>query len=371
MLAGPWYIDQINRKAYESPAVPVSFAQSQYRDGKRDRVYIVERYKEANLREAMEFVASDLPQTKLKEPGISEEIDYIPARHLFLPIDSAQVIANGTVKAKDADKIVKELRFSLKGNGLNKSETMLLDIISTNNWKRPIYFGIGIPTESYMGLEKYFQIEGAAYRLVPMETSPRRNEYGGTDYGRIDSEILYDHIMNKFEWGNIKNPKVNIDNFHDIVISSMQYRNTFHRLAAQLHAEGQDEKAVAVLDKSLEELPLSQVPIDITFLDYITLYYELGETEKANHLLNELTEDNLQMLKYVQSLSPKFANTPSIQREENVSLFTLQNLFEAAHKAGQKDLANNLRNKLESILNPGLPTPHAPIQDLAPQVEMQ
>lgn len=374
LLAGPWYIDQINRKAYESPAVPMSMKKSQYRDGKRDRVYIMERYKQANLKEAMEFVASDLPQTKLKEPGITESIDYIPTRNLFLPIDSARVVANGTVKAEDADKIVKELRFSLKGSGLNKSETMLLDIISANNWERPIYFGIGLPSDSYMGLEKYFQVEGAAYRLVPIETAPKRNEYGGMDYGRIDSDILYDHIMNKFEWGNIKNPEVNIDHFHDNTIAAMQYRNTFQRLATQLYGEGQNEKALAVLDKSLEELPLSQVPVDITLLDYITLYYKLGETEKANHLLNELAKDNLQMLKYVYSLSPKFANTPSIQREENISLITVQKLYEIANETGQKNIAADIRNKFESLLNPGMLNAEpdgAPLQDNTPQVEIK
>lgn len=52
--------------------------------------------------------------------------------------------------------------------------------------------------------------------------------------GRIDSDILYDNIMNKFEWGNIKDPKVNIDFFHDQTIAVMKYRNTFLRLAQKL-----------------------------------------------------------------------------------------------------------------------------------------
>ncbi|MDE6452014.1 MAG: DUF2723 domain-containing protein, partial [Odoribacter sp.] len=194
------------------------------------------------------------------------------------------------------------------------------------------------------------------------------------DYGRIDSDILYDHIMNKFEWGNIKNPEVNIDHFHDNTIAAMQYRNTLQRLATQLHEEGQNEKALAVLDKSLEELPLSQVPVDITLLDYITLYYELGETEKANHLLNELVKDNLQMLKYAYSLSPKFANTPSIQREENTSLFVIQKLYEIANINGQKNIAADIKNKFENLLNPGMLNPepaHVPLQDNAPQVEIK
>ena len=153
----------------------------------------------------MSFVGSDNINTKLKTSS-GEILDYIPTHNVFFTVDSAQVIANGTVKEKDADKIVKQLNINLKGSALNKSQLMVLDILATNNWKRPIYFGIGMGPESYMGFEKYFQLEGAAYRVVPIETNPE-NYY---DYGRIDSDILYDNIMNKFEWGNIKDPKVNI-----------------------------------------------------------------------------------------------------------------------------------------------------------------
>ena len=352
LLAGPWYIDQIRRKAYDSPAITTSLENKQYRDGKRDRVYILERYKRANLKEAIEFVGSDLPQTKLKEQGMPQDLDYIPSRNLFLPVDSAKVIANGTVKPENAEKIIKELQIHLQGNGLNKSEMMLLDIIATNNWERPIYFGIGIPTDAYMGLEKYFQLEGATYRLVPIETKAERSDYGAMEYGRIDSDILFNHIMNKFEWGNIKDSNVNIDHFHDNIIGSMQYRHTFQRLAKQLLKEGKNDKAIQVLNKSLEELPISQIPVDIYFVDYISLYYELGEIEKGNELMRELADDNCQMLKYINSLSPKFV--VSIQREENISLYILQRLLEMAHESKQPELVLEIRNKIENIYQPGI-----------------
>ena len=348
LLLGSWYIDQLKRQAYETPAVPISFKRNQYREGIRDQVAIVEHYKQATLKEVMEFVASDLPQTKLT--GYSEPIDYIPTRRLIIPVDSAKVVANGIVKPENANKILKELPLDLKGNFLNKSQLMVLDIIANANWERPIYFGVGMGTEAYLGLEKYFQLEGAAYRLVPLETK----DAGFMDYGRIDSDILYDNLMNKFEWGNIKDPKVNIDYFHDNTIAVMKYRNTFLRLAEQLHAEGKPEKAIAVLDKCMEELPITQVPVDNTLLNYIPLYYTLGATEKANHLLLELAENNYQMLRYTNSLSPKFANTAGIQQEENISMRVIQMLFEIAMGAGQKELAHKIKNKVESIYNPAL-----------------
>ncbi len=368
LLAGPWYIDQIKRKAYESSAVPISFTRNQYRDGKRDQIAIVERYQKARLKDAMEFVASDLPQTKLT--GYSEPLDYIPSRNLFMPVDSAKVVANGTVKPENAGEIVKELDITLKGNSLNKSQLMVLDIISTSNWERPIYFGIGMGTDSYMGFEKYFQLEGAAYRLVPIETRDSLLY----NIGRIDSDILYDNIMNKFEWGNIKDPKVNMDFFHDNTIGVMKYRNTFLRLATQLYEEGKEDKAIAVLDKSLEELPLSQVAVDNTMLDYIPLYYALGATDKGNHLLNQLATDNYQMLKYIHSLSPKFANTPFIRQEERISFNVIQMLLDYAMQGGQRELAMEIKNKVESIYNPTLIRPQkteSHTSDTAKTIELE
>lgn len=369
LLAGPWYIDQMKRKAYETPGVPISFTHNQYRDGKRDQVAIMEQYKRANLKEAMEFVASDLSQTKLKLQYSNDMLDYIPSRHLFLPVDSAKVVANGTVKPENAGEIVKELDITLKGNYLNKSQLMVLDILSTNNWERPVYFGIGMGADAYMGFEKYFQLEGAAYRVVPIETK----DSGYYDYGRIDTDILYDNVMNKFVWGNIKDPRVNIDYFHDNTIAVMKYRSTLLRLAEQLHREGKKEQAIAVLDKSLEELPLSQVPVDNNLLNYIPLYYALEQPEKANHLLNELATNNYEMLKYINSLSPKFANTAGMKQEEDISMRVIQMLMDMAVRAGQKDLAMDIKNKVESIYNPGLLQPSGAkpaVEDSAKAVEM-
>lgn len=353
LLAGDWYIDQIARKAYESDPVPISLTKDQYHAGVRDQVIIQEKFKSANLKDVMEFVASDHPNTKVRATT-NDLYDVIPTRHLFLPIDSGIVTSNGTVKPGDAGKIVPQLEIDLRMNSLNKSQLMILDIITTNNWKRPIYFGIGMGRENYLGFEKYFQLEGAAYRLVPIESEV--TEY--YDFGRIDSDILYDHVMNKFEWGNIKDPKVNIDEFHSNTIAVMKYRNTMFRLAEQLNAEGQNDKAIAVLDKSLEELPLGQVPSnDNSLFNYVPLYYALGQTEKGNELAKRLAMDCYQMIKYIHSLAPADAAGSEIQRDEQVNARLLEIFAEYAQRAGQNDLAKELKYMLESLYNPSATFP--------------
>lgn len=150
----------------------------------------------------MAFVASDNPNTKVRTYS-GESLDYIPTRNVYIPVDSAKVIANGTVRPEDADKIVKQVTIPLKGNMISKSSLMVLDILATNNWERPVYFGIGMGPDSYMGFENYFQLEGAAYRVVPIYT--KATDY--YEYGQIDSDILYDNLMNKFEWGQYQRPE--------------------------------------------------------------------------------------------------------------------------------------------------------------------
>lgn len=345
LLAGGWYIDQMKRMAYESPGVPISLTQDQYGEGKREGIVILDELESLNIKEAVKFVASDDIRTKRKLLYGEDAINYIPTRTLILPVDSAKVINSGLVSREDADKILKEIKIELKGNVINKSEFEVLDIIATNNWERPIYFGVGMGRNSYMGLEDYFQLEGVTYKFVPIKTPKTK---GSDDFGRINSSILYDNLMNKFEWGNIKNPKVNMDFFHRNNIGVMKYRNTFLRLAEKLFEEGKKEKALEVLNKSLEELPVSQIGSDSYLLYYIPLLYELKANEKANDLIEILARESYQNIRYVLSLKPskRGFTTPDINKELQIT----QLLIQLSYGAEEKELAERIKNETEALL---------------------
>ena len=125
----------------------------------------------------------------------------------------------------------------------------------------------------------------------------------------------------------------------------MKYRNTFLRLAQKLYDEGKQAEAVAVLDKSLEEIPLYQVPADNSMLFYIPMYYELGETEKGEPLAQRTGNEQLSDVEICQFLEPKFANTPSIQQEERLSIEVIKQLLALPPRAGQKNWHRNCRTK--------------------------
>ncbi len=342
LLAGDWYIDQMKRKAYESEGIPNSFEQKQYVQGTRDRIAVVERIKKAyNIKDVINFVKSDDTGSKIQTvSGI--HIDYLPTKNLYVEVDSAKVITNGTVKLTDADKILDRLDININRSNLSKSDIMVLDLIAENNWDRPIYFSVGMGKSNYLGFDDYFQLEGAAYRLVPIKTVSN-----GIDLGRVDTDILYKNMMEKFVWGGIKEPGVHIDHFHSNSLQIMKYRPNFLRLAEQLNIEGQHEKAVKVLDKSLEELPISKLPINNILIGYVQEYYNAEAFEKGNKLLKEIINNSYEHLNYYLSLSPKHSS--AFQRMEQQDVAVVRMLMNMAKEYNQEDVLKEVQAQFEKL----------------------
>ena len=128
----------------------------------------------------------------------------------------------------------------------------------------------------------------------------------------------------------------------------MKYRNTFLRLAEKLFEEGKKEKALEVLNKSLEELPVSQIGSDSYLLYYIPLLYELKANEKANDLIEILARESYQNIRYVLSLKPskRGFTTPDINKELQIT----QLLIQLSYGAEEKELAERIKNETEALL---------------------
>ncbi len=167
--------------------------------------------------------------------------------------------------------------------------------------------------------------------------------------------------MNKFEWGNIKDPKVNIDFFHDQTIAVMKYRNTFLRLAQKLYDEGKQAEAVAVLDKSLEEIPLYQVPADNSMLFYIPMYYELGETEKGEPLAQRTGNEQLSDVEICQFTRAEICQYSEYTTRGKTQHRSDQAIIGFCHPGRTKELAQELQDKVLRLYNPSHISPDKPL----------
>ncbi|CAN5436832.1 DUF2723 domain-containing protein [soil metagenome] len=286
LLNTDWYIDQMKNKAYQSDPIPFSMTHEKYVQGTRDYVPFYDRQVPGytNLKDVIDFIASDGPESKVRTQGGSE-LNYFPTKKFFIPVDKEAVLKSGTVSAENASQIADTMFWELDKTYLMKADLMILDLLAHNNWKRPIYFAVTVGNDSYMNLEPYFQLEGLAYRIVPIRA--KADAQGQT--GRVDQKEMYNNMMNKFVWGNMKREDVYLD--QNNLNMTMNFRNNFSRLAESLNQDNKADSAITVLDKMNEEMPDKTVPYNVMMLRPIEMYYRaaMGPQMMNDSALNSRT----------------------------------------------------------------------------------
>ena len=343
LLNMDWYIDQMKRKAYQSDPLPITLKHEQYLMGTRDFVYVQERTKQAaTLKEIMDFVASDNPQTKI-QTNSGNTYDYIPTRNFILPVDTSAVLKNGTVKEADASKIVPEIKWRFNRGSLGKSELIVLDILAHNNWKRPVYY-VTLNQSGTLGLDDYMQLEGLAYRLVPIKTSPA-NRY---EAGRIAPDIMYENLMHKFKYGRMNAKDVYLDNFHKHTISIIRLRSRFAQLADTLINQGKTDKAIKVLDRCVELTPQYNVPYDFAMIGVANEYYKVNEFDKGNKIMSDYLNILDGHLTYYFSLGERYIN--GIQNDMRYDLQAVRSISLSSKNYKQ----DKIYQRADSLFNDNL-----------------
>jgi len=278
------YIDYISET---NPGL-FSFTHDKYKEGVRDYVYIVPdsalcpTNKYFDLKQLMDFVASDDKSTKY--PTAFGDVPYMPTRNFKLPVDRQFVLNNGTVTAKYIATIDTALTWKLHKTGVEKAEMMLLDLLVNNHWKRPVYFSSSSSPSTFLGLNDHLQMEGLAYRIVPAHAINK--DSGST--GFVNTDVMYDHMMNKFKWGNVSDTNV----FINEALSNMakSHKICFTRLADALTAEGKRDSALKVLDKCQSVFPEKNVAYEYYEVLIGRSCYRAGDFAKGNKIMNRLID---------------------------------------------------------------------------------
>ena len=306
-----WYIDQMKRKAYESDPIPSQLTHNQYKYGTRDALPVEDVIKDTlDIKEALNFITSDNPRAKykyvLQQNGYDTsvmrsqdlETNYLPTRHLRVPVDKESVLKHAIVKPKDADEIVPYIDLTISGNALYKNRLLMLDIVANNNWERPIYFtGGAFGDDDYIWMKDYLQLDGLCYKLVPIKTPvDKANPF---DMGRVDSELMYTQVKN-WDWGNSGE---NI--YHDVETrkNGISYRGNIARLVEALINEEQLDKAEEMTDLAMEKMPVDEFGYYTLLEPFISAYYEVEANDKGRQLYKDVSKKYQESLTYFSTLS--------------------------------------------------------------------
>jgi hypothetical protein len=296
-ISAGWYIDMLRKKAYESDPLPFSLGSEKYRPGVREQLPVIDRTERPyDIRELVRFAGMDDRQAKIDVSGRGDFYNYIPANKFLIPVDSATVIDNGTVKEYQSDRLVDEIIWEFPGQELYKNDLAVMDLVATGEWSRPIYYATTVPPDNYSGLDRFLQMEGLAYRLVPLDTT-------GTpamDGGFIDTRTMYDNLMNKFTWGNAADPDVYLDEVNRRMFSN--FRRMFGVLAYSLAIEGDTVRAGEVVARAEEVMPTDKLPHDYYSVNLVDAMVAAGDMEGAKVLAIKIASRAEEYLEFVTSL---------------------------------------------------------------------
>ena len=296
LFATDWYIDQMKRKAFESDPIPSQFENEDY-NGVNDAIFAKEVTKDTiPLKTWLNYIQNDDPRTQA-ELQSGQMINTFPSQNVRIPVDKETVLENGIVEERFADQIVDEIVINIGSQVIYKNTLMMLDILANNNWERPIYFSGGsFSDEDYLWMKEYLQLEGVAYKLVPIKTPiDPRNPY---DMGRINTDKMYDIVMN-WDWGNMGSDDI----YHDPETrrNSITYRSNLARLVENLLNEQDTTRAKKVLDLAMKNMPVEHFNYYALLEPYVTGYYEVGEPERAREIWEKIATHYKENLEYYSS----------------------------------------------------------------------
>ncbi len=285
------------------------------------------------LASAMEFLRTD-------DPRFRDGRYFFPGTKFTIDVDKEKVLESGILNEAQEEMIVDQVRFEISGRrGITKNSLMIMDLIdqvSRDGWKRPVYFAITASSENFLGLDPYLHREGLGYRLLPATGK-------GNDLftGNVDPERMYDNVMNTFRWGNIEDPHVYLDENNRRMLTNFRY--TFATLGNALAEEGKYDSAVQVLDRCQELMPHHRVAYNAAIIPLIQIYYNIDEIEKANAIVQEFAEITDSELTYYEDLMDAQPAKFSLSRNDyQFAGRNLMSLYSLSNSFGQQELANSI-----------------------------
>lgn len=352
----------------------------------------------SNLEDAMAFTRND--DNLLETEG--QTIRIFPSSGFVFPVNLDNAVKSGIITKDEKDECVSELRFNFTKQYITREQTMMLDIMANNDWKRGIYFSSPGGSEVALALYRrgYVKQNGMAFEVSPLNLPSER----------MNADRMYENLMKNYSYGEMNNPDVLTDYYTRR--HTKQYRGHFFGLAEEYmmkvyQAEGLTgrggakmseaeieeckKRAIALLKKSLEVMPAdividygepsqSRDPrdgypqldgaggilkdekgndmklkgyIDGDLHNYVTLLYSAGDIKTAEKLGNTLAGQLESIIDYFDNSDVRFIADPENREDFFAAMHAYYILNRSAFDVGQEKgkLGMRTSKKLDYINN--------------------
>ena len=284
-LQTDWYIDQMKRPAYDSPALPISWRHEDYQEGRREFVPIHPELKD-EVRKYVEQYPDEAKELFGQQPF---ELKNIINKWVLSDQTDMQCIPTDSVTITSATDT---MTISLKGKqAIYKNDLMVLEMLSKADWNRPIYTSISLGPDCVSFLRDHLVLEGLAYRVSPTATGKL-----------VDVEKLYDNIMHRFRYGGLSTKGIYVD--EDIRHMADTHQFIMGVLIDSLLQHGDVTRALAVCRKWQKEMPCENVPYTEAALSMTRCFYLTHQPERGDEIVGNLLQRADEWLSWLETITP-------------------------------------------------------------------
>jgi hypothetical protein len=257
---------------------------------------------------------------------------------------SLQILKTGVDFEIPVEELDDELRWRVEGrlygrdqqgNGIyymQVQDLMIIDLLQSNNWLRPIYFANTVSSSSMLDLQPYFRTEGKAYRVIPKRFNSRTMGY-------IDPAIHAKRLRN-FSFTEWNNPDAYFDENIRRMLSN--YRYTFLQLSERYQELNEPDSARYWLDFSEQNIPFrpDEESYNIQSLFAIN-YLKLNAQDQAAAIAKRIRP----------IINREFINDFEVFQRYQQEFDELNNEFEASRRSGDVKKQRDLRASVQAAYN--------------------
>lgn len=350
LLGIDWYIDQLNYATNDSKPIPMVWKPRHYRGMNMSQT----RYQAGGLDANTHYPLAQVLDYMNRNTAIGVPL---PTKNLSIPINKKNILASNILEGRDSilTSVPDSIKFTYPRDFGYKNDIAVLNILSANDWKRPIYFANSIDQNHYEGLGEYLELEGLVYKLVPYRT-PGSSTQNALAFNEAK---CVDWALNKVKFGNAHKGTVYYNQTNRRMLSGIKL--AYMQIADNLIRRGKKAKAIQLLDHVYKNISEKSYPFTLTRLDnkqlfMIEKYIQAGAKKQSDALCDKLIAYSNKQVAYFKSL-PKSDQDNVYSRvfsETDLCRIALNILVQRAQMNQMPDLSKKLQLALAD-LNTKLP----------------
>ena len=283
LLNTDWYIKQLkNQWNHNSPPIKISYTNNQI-DHLQDKF---------NFDKPSDFWTPKTVKIPINKKALEEHFSPAPSGYpkpgsKAARQDSNYVLHDPAMKFDvPIDSLNSDLSWYYQGRYMGKDQSgqkkyytmiqddMVMNILRNNINKRPIYFAITVSYDAQLNLQKYFRLEGQAYRVVP-KVNPSGSPY-------VDTAV-HGERLRSFRMRNFNNPHAYFDQNIRRMIDN--YRELIDNEASAFISKNEPDSAVSWLKWGERKIPFNVIHGQYgSQIRYAYKYAQAGDYKDAKRL---------------------------------------------------------------------------------------